>query len=228
MAEPPTVPAAAAPEYRHPKRQAPKNWVQTLRTRLPDNARRRKLFDLAARPVDEPTEFTVAEDRAAAANARATTLQGAVGIAATLLLTGAGLIIGKTALHGVGWVAVFTGLLLAATASLVMSGLRALGAASTIHQWYEPSANDIIERSQQHELDGRVALAASLLFCSGYNNKVASWKIAYLGASAWWYRIALAFIISTAILIGAYAIEGAVGSTSSPGIGTTTTTTSGI
>jgi len=150
--------------------------------------------------------FQRAEHRAAGATSRATTLQEAVGIAATLLITGAGLIVGQTALQGVVWVVLFAVLLFGATLSLVMSGLRALGAASTIHQWYEPTAKDIIGRSDQPEVEARVALAASLLYCYGYNTKVASWKVAYLGAAAWWYRIALAFIVSIAMLVGVYAV----------------------
>jgi hypothetical protein len=146
-----------------------------------------------------------AEDRAAGVTGRATTLQEAVGIAATLLIAGAGLIVGQTALQGAWWVVLFAVLLFGATLSLVMSGLRALGAASTIHQWYEPSAKDIISRSQKPEVGARVELAASLLWCYGYNSKVASWKVSYLGAAAWWYRIALTFIVSIAMLVGVYA-----------------------
>lgn len=147
-----------------------------------------------------------AEDRAAGVTARATTLQEAVGIAATLLIAGAALIVGQSALQGTGWLVVFALLLVGATFSLVMSGLRALGAASTIHQWYEPSAEDIIDRSQKSEVEARVELAASLLWCYGFNSKVASWKVSYLGASAWWYRIALAFIVSIGMLVGIYAV----------------------
>jgi hypothetical protein len=156
--------------------------------------------------------------------ARATTLQEAVGIAATLLIAGAGLIIGQSALRGAGWVVAFALLLFGATLSLVMSGLRALGAASTIHQWYEPTASDIIGRSQESELEARVELAASILWCYGYNSKVASWKVSYLGAAAWWYRIALALIVSIAMLVGVYAIV-QTGEHSGKARATTTTAT---
>ena len=158
--------------------------------------------------------------------ARATTLQEAVGIAATLLIAGAGLIIGQAALRGAGWVVAFALLLFGATLSLVMSGLRALGAASTIHQWYEPTARDIIGRSQESELEARVELAASLLWCYGYNSKVASWKVSYLGAAAWWYRIALAFIVSIAMLVGVYAVVQTGNRSGKPRATTTVTATS--
>ena len=105
-----------------------------------------------------------------------------------------------------------------------MSGLRALGAASTIHQWYEPTAKDIIGRSHKPEVEARVELAASLLWCYGYNSKVASWKVSYLGAAAWWYRIALAFIVSVAMLVGVYAVVQSGQGSGKPGATNTTTT----
>lgn len=153
--------------------------------------------------------FQQAEDRAAGATSRATTLQEAVGIASTLLITGAGLIVGQSALHGIGWVVAFALLLLGATVSLVMSGLRALGAASTVHVWYRPTAGDIVKRSQLPASTARLELAGEILIDYGYNTKVAGWKVAYLDASAWWYRIALAFIVSIAMLVGIYAVFGA-------------------
>ena len=169
--------------------------------------------------------YQEAEDRAAGVAARATTLQEAVGIAATLLITGAGLIVGQTALKGSVWVLVFAVFLFGATLSLVMSGLRALGAASTIHQWYRPTAGDIIEHAQLPEAEARLALAADLLYSYGYNSKVASWKVAYLGAAAWWYRIALAFIVSIAMLVGVYAVAQANQSTGMPATPAATTST---
>jgi hypothetical protein len=249
-----------AEKYEHPKRPVPSNWVERLRKQLPKDSWLRARFDSVARPVDEPSEFTVsskvlakqlmptkgsdadkatraaeilqeaqsiyqeAEDRAAGVAARATTLQEAVGIAATLLITGAGLIVGQTALKGVCWVLLFAVLLFGATVSLVMSGLRALAAASTIHQWYRPSAGDITERAQLPEAEARLALAADLLYSYGYNSKVASWKVAYLGAAAWWYRIALAFIVSIAMLVAVYAVVQANQSTGVPATPAATTT----
>jgi hypothetical protein len=256
--------AVAAPEaaYEHPKRKVPDNWVESLRSKLPEDSWWRDRFDTLACPVAEPSEFRVAEaelakelmptagdqaekaaraaeilqearniyqgaeDRAAGVTGRATTLQEAVGIAATLLIAGAGLIVGQTALQGGWWVVLFAVLLLGATLSLVMSGLRALGAASAIHQWYEPTAKDIISRSQKPEVGARVELAASLLWCYGYNSKVASWKVSYLGAAAWWYRIALAFIVSIAMLVGVYAVVQTGQGSGKSTVTTTTTATS--
>jgi hypothetical protein len=89
-----------------------------------------------------------------------------------------------------------------------MSGLRALAAASTIHVWYRPTAGDIVKRSQLPDAVARTRLAAETLIDYGYNTKVAAWKVAHLDASALWYRIALAFIVSIAMLVGVYAVFG--------------------
>lgn len=230
--------------YAHPKRVVLQTRVERWRAKLQKDSRLRRLYDRAALPVDEPTEFRVdahtlasqlmpkdgdpaaraaraadilqeaqgifqqAEDRAAGATDRATTLQEAVGIAATLLIAGAGLIVGQSALQGLGWVIAFALLLLGATVTLVMSGLQALAAASTIHVWYRPTAGDIVKRSQLPEAVARTRLAAETLIDYGYNTKVAGWKVAHLNASAWWYRIALAFIVSIAMLVGIYALFG--------------------
>jgi hypothetical protein len=97
-----------------------------------------------------------------------------------------------------------------------MSGVRALGAASAIHAWYRPKAGDIVERSQLPQAEARLALAADTLVCYGYNTKAAAWKVSYLAAAAWWYRIALAFIVSMAMLVGVYAVFGVSHHTTSP------------
>jgi hypothetical protein len=253
-------PVVASPEYNHPERNVPNNWIEALRKKIPKDSWMRRRFDALACPVAEPTEFRKSEEalaaeltpqtgddaerlaranailqqaqniydeaqmRAAGATTRATSLQEAVGVAATLLITGAGLIVGQSALQGFVWVLLFAIFLSGATLSLVMCGLRALGAASTIHQWSTPAAEDILDHSRLPEAEARVKLAASLLYCYGFNSKIAAWKISYLGASAWWYRIALAFIVSIAMLVGIYAVAQANhATTSNPAVAASTT-----
>jgi hypothetical protein len=235
----------------------PRNWVETLRTKLPAGSRRRSLYDKLALPVDEPTEFVTdeatlaaelmpkendedkkatraaellteaqsiyarAEDRAAGATARATTLQGAVAIATSLLLAGAGLVLKQGTLQGIGWIALFAVLLVGATVALVMTGVRALSATSTIHRWHRPTATDIVRRSQMGPAEARVELAAETLIDFGYNTKIAAWKVAYLGAAAWWFRIALALLLALAVFVGSYAVFGEPSNTASSKTSTT-------
>jgi hypothetical protein len=235
---------------------APENWVERLRARLPKGSHRRKLWNKLALPVNEPSEFLGeqealidqltthsgdpekdlqrsaallaeaqeiyerAEARAAGAQTRATTLQGAVAIAASLLLAGGALILDQTKLHGTGWRALFAVMLVAVTGALVMCGVRALSATSTIHRWHRPSADQIISRSQRYATQANIELAAETLQDYSYNTKIAAWKVAYLAAAAWWFRIALALILAMGVLIGTYTIA-----TDTPSATTTTTTT---
>ena len=163
----------------------------------------------AAELLDEAQEiYERAEDRAAGATTRATTLQGAVAIATSLLLAGAGLVLDRAKLQGTGWRIAFAVLLLAVTFSLVMTGLRALSATSTIHVWHRPTATGIVARAGRSETEARIALAAETLVDYSYNTKIAAWKVAYLGAAAWWFRLALAALAALALLVAAYAVAG--------------------
>jgi hypothetical protein len=241
-----------------PLSNVPENWVERLRSRLPEGTWRRWVYDRLAMPVHEPTEFAIdeptlaarlmpaagdedkratraadilkeaqaiyqrAEDRSAGATTRATTLQGAVAIAASLLLAGATLVVGQSALQGAGWLAAFAVLLVGTTVGLVMAGLRALSATSTVHVWHRPPAGDIVGRARLTAAEDHVRLAAETLIAYGYNTEIAAWKVAYMAAAAWWFRIALAWLVTLALFIGLYAVAGA------PTVTSTTTTTTTI
>ena len=152
--------------------------------------------------------YSTADERAAGATTRATTLQGAVAIATSLLLAGSGLVFDQAKLQGAGWRVGFAVLLLGATFALVMTGLRALSATSTIHRWHRPTAESIVSRTKLPETEARIRLAAETLVDYSFNTKIAAWKVAYLGAAAWWFRIALGVFLALALLLGTYAIFG--------------------
>jgi hypothetical protein len=78
-----------------------------------------------------------------------------------------------------------------------------------------PTATDIVRRSQLAPGEARVELAAETLIDSGYNAKIAAWKVAYLGAAAWRFRIALAPLLALAVFVGSYAVFGEPSSTAS-------------
>jgi hypothetical protein len=46
--------------------------------------------------------------------------------------------------------------------------------------------------------------AAEILRSYACNTKVADWKVAYLGAAAWWFRLALATLLLFALLLALY------------------------
>lgn len=115
---------------------------------------------------------------------------------------------GPSKVRGDGWRIAFAGVLLAVTFSLVMTGARALASTSRIHRFHRPTATDILDRTASDVAKARIEFAAELLKGYGENTKVADWKVAYLGAAAWWFRWALAMLLLLATLLGAYGIWG--------------------
>jgi hypothetical protein len=153
--------------------------------------------------------FASADARIEGAERRATTLQGAVAIAASLVLAGGALLADASKVRGDGWRTVLAAFLVLTVVALVMAGLRALGATSRIHVVHRPTPTNIIERTATPATEARIDLAAETLKDYGYNSKVADWKVAYLGAAAWWFRWALAFLLALAVTLGAYVMFGA-------------------
>jgi hypothetical protein len=153
--------------------------------------------------------YASADARIEGAERRATTLQSAVAIATSLLLAGGALLADASKVRGDGWRAALALFLVLTVASLALAGLRALGATSRIHIVHRPTPTNIIERTAAPAAEARLDLAAETLKDYGYNTKVADWKVAYLGAAAWWFRWALAFLLALAVTLGAYAVFGA-------------------
>lgn len=148
--------------------------------------------------------FAEAEARGEGAERRATTLQGAVAIATSVLLAGGALLSDPTKIHGGAWRVCLAIALFAVTGCLVMSGARALAATARIHVYHRPTPSAVLQRSQMDAVEARIELAAETLKDFGSNDQVAAWKIAYLGAAAWWFRGALASLLLLAALLAAY------------------------
>jgi hypothetical protein len=172
-----------------------------------------KLRPPASPSADERSKDILAEAQAALASTeargesaerRATTLQGAVAIAASVLLAGAALLGDPTKIHGAGWRIGFALLLLAVTVCLVAAGARALGATARIHIYHRPTPSDALRRAQLDPVEARIELAAETFKDSGYDEQIASWKIAYLAAAAWWFRGALFALLALSAFVAVY------------------------
>lgn len=150
-----------------------------------------------------------AEARGAGAERRATTLQGAVAIAASVLLAGSALLGDPEKVHGGDWRAGMAILLLAVTVCLVAAGARALGATARIHIYHRPTPADALRRAEMDPIEARIDLAAETFKDYGYNDQIASWKVAYLAAAAWWFRGALFALLALAALLAAFLACGA-------------------
>jgi hypothetical protein len=172
-----------------------------------------KLRPPAGLSADERSREILAEAQAALASAeargegaerRATTLQGAVAIAASVLLAGAALLGDPTKVHGPGWRIGFALLLFAVTVCLVAAGARALGATARIHIYHRPTPSDVLRRAQLDPVEARIELAAETFKDSGYDEQIASWKISYLAAAAWWFRGALFALLALSAFVAVY------------------------
>jgi hypothetical protein len=153
--------------------------------------------------------FASADARIEGAERRATTLQGAVAIAASLLVAGGALLADAAKVRGDCWRAALAVSLVLTVVTLILSGVRALGATTHIHVVHRPTPTTILARTATPAGEARIDLAAETLKDYGYNTKVADWKVAYLGAAAWWFRWALSFLLALAVTLGAYAVFGA-------------------
>jgi hypothetical protein len=166
---------------------------------------------LSAELLDQAREiFAASLARADGVERRATTLLGTVGIAASLSVAGAGLLLDGQKISGTTWrILVALGLLLT-TGCFVMCGWRALQALSRLHRWSMPNDEDILRRRNLGVAKARIDLATSLLTSAGANEPVAEWKVAHLGAAAWWFLRALIALIATALVLVAYVAFGPI------------------
>ena len=148
--------------------------------------------------------FAAAEARGEGAERRATTLQGAVAIAASVLLAGAALLGDPSKVHGDGWRLGLGVLLILVTVCLVAAGARALGATARIHIYHRPTPSEVLRRATMNPVEARTDLAAETFEDAAYNDQIAAWKVAYLAAAAWWFRGALFVLLALAALLGIY------------------------
>ena len=193
--DPPTV-------FTGPTEDLVRDLTPTKEDRTPDEERTKEVLEEAQAIFDS------AEQRAEGAQSRATTLQGAVAIAASLLLAGGALLADPSKVRGDCWRVLFALALFGVAFSLVASGARALAATSTIHVFHRPTASRITARSALPAPKARIELAAKLLRAYACNTRVADWKVAYLGAAAYWFRWALFWLLALAALLGLYGVFG--------------------
>lgn len=147
-------------------------------------------------------------ERVKGAERRATTLQGASAIAASLTLTSAGLLIDSTKLRGWVWQLLFGASVIYITFALVMCAWRATLASSRVHRWRTPSDRDILDRTAQGLAAARIDRATALLKVVGDNQRFARYKVAMMRAATEWIVRALAALLALALLATAYALFG--------------------
>jgi len=178
------------------------------------------LPDLAARLAteDERVAMVILEealathqeplDRIDSAERRATTLLGAVAIAASVVIAGAGLMLDSSKVQGQGWRVALAALLLVFVGCLAACAMRALAVTGRAFRFYGPGPHRIGDRAAMGEAAALVHRAAELLRSSEVANQIGRVKVGLLRSAAWWFRIAILTLVALAGLILAYAISG--------------------
>jgi hypothetical protein len=174
--------------------------------------------DRAREILDEARDlYATVEARAEGAERRATTLQGAVSVAATLAVAGATLLVDPSKVEGAGWRVILAVLFLGLIFCLVATAYRAVQASSQVHKWHSPNAEDVFTRIGQQSPQGEISLAADLLYSYGRNTKIADWKVAYMRAASEWFARALILVLALAVAIAGYVVLGPNQPANNPG-----------
>ena len=196
---------------------------------------RRKLYDHVIVPAEIPQEFneplaeligrlrtadpltaatTLEEAQAISAEAmgridsaerRATTLQGTVAIAASLAVTGAGLLLDPSKVPDRDWRFALLALLGCFLTCLIGCAWRALSVTGRMFEFEQPGPERIHLRAQATGLDAQAFRVAELLRAASVASEVGAVKIGLLSAAAGWLRLALivlaAFMAALAVLV---------------------------
>jgi hypothetical protein len=139
---------------------------------------------------------------------RATTLQGAVALAATFALAGGALLLDTNKVQSYGWRVALVVPYAITIGSLLACGLRALRATSRILVWHYPEPEGVLKRCTLPDAEARIARAAEFLYCVGRNQATVRYKVAQMRAAAHWFSLALASLLVTAVLFCGYVILG--------------------
>jgi hypothetical protein len=171
----------------------------------------------ALKPSTERSEQVLAEareafnepfERAENVERRATTIQGAVAIAASFAVAGGGLLLDTGKITSSDWRIGIGVAYVVVIVSLVGAALRALRATSRIHRWHFPDPEGPLKRATKERTADEIAQAAELLYCAGRNQPIARYKVAQMRAAADWFAVALLGLILTAALFFAYLATG--------------------
>ncbi len=196
----PWVKQALAPERARARRW----WWNRLFVQVPEPTEFRetpkRLRELLAAQEDRSAEALVEAkgqfagpfDTTDGVERRATTLQGAVAIAASFVLAGGGLLLDPAKIRSDAWRVAFAALYSVVITSLVFSALRALRATSRVLVWHYPDGEDILRRGKKHQTAAayELALAADLLHAAGRNACNARYKVAQMRAAGHWFALA--------------------------------------
>lgn len=145
--------------------------------------------------------------RADGAERRATTLLGALAIAASFGLAGGGLLLDVDRIPADGWRAALAIGYLILIVGLVGAAFRSLETLR-VKTWSRPGDEGIFEKASRSLVEGRLRHAAELLNAAGRNRPVARWKVAQVRAAAWWLTVAVFALLAIAFVLALYVFLG--------------------
>ena len=195
---------------------------------------RRRVYDYLVVPAEIPSEFnqslstlaselatsdestaaaTLAEaqaifdetsDRIASAERRATTMQGTVAIAASLVVAGAGLFADTSKIPDRAWRTAFEALLAVFVVSLIGTAWRALAVTGRMFEFEQPGPDRIFLRAKKTGVEARTFRAAELLRAAGVASEIGAVKVGLLRSAGWWLRIAVIILTGFVISLVTY------------------------
>jgi hypothetical protein len=152
--------------------------------------------------------FAEVKDRAESAERRATTIQGAIAIAASLTVAGGSLILESAKVPSHAWrIAISVGF--AVTVVLfAVAAWRSFLVTWPRFMWASPAATDIVEHAHEPTAEAiKLRRTSDLLVAYGRNDSVARVKLALLGQAVRWLMSALVLLAILATLLAVYSIE---------------------
>jgi hypothetical protein len=148
--------------------------------------------DRMKRLLDEAQDiFDTGQADVVRAEGRATTLQGVVGIAMGLSVSGAGLILNSDVLTRPAWQLTMTAGLAALLFCLGMCGFVASRASSRLLPWNRPSRTGALRRAAKSSMEADRDLAAELIFFAARNEYAHAYKLKQVEVAGRWFRAAL-------------------------------------
>ncbi len=154
--------------------------------------------------ADAQAYFDEAAARIDSAERRATTLQGTIAIAATLVVGGAGLLLDTNKVPDQTWRIAFVLVLALFVVCLVGCAMRALGVTGRAFEYLMPGFSRIPDRAAKDGNDADVWRAAELLRAGGVASEIAAVKVGLLRSAAWWLRGALGMLAVLAVLLAVH------------------------
>jgi hypothetical protein len=181
--------------------------IRTRKKRIQETAQNNS--DVASDLLQEATVlFNYRDDRIKAAETKATTLMGAVAIAASLVVAGAGLILDTSKVANV-WRQVLIVTVLALLFCLLMCGYLSSRGLLTVRTIRRPQARGALRRAEEgNAINARVEQALDLLNRGNDNRYVADFKVVQNEAAHRWYRLALILFLALGALFAAYVLFG--------------------